>query len=67
VRDLRCGSAGKPGWSYRRIAGCTYLEWGRDGNWQPITNQLAGVALCEAAAELLGENYQEYPWQANQA
>jgi hypothetical protein len=54
-------------WSYRRIAGMSYLEWGRDGNWHPETNQLAGVALCEAAAELLGEDVQNYPWQANLA
>jgi hypothetical protein len=63
VRQLRCDD----GWSYRRLAGITYLEWGRDGTWYPETNQLAGVALCEAAAELLGEDFQQYPWQANQA
>lgn len=63
VRQLRCDE----GWSYRHIAGVTHLEWGPDANWQPITNQIAGVALCELAAQLLGENYQQYPWQANQA
>ena len=63
VRQLRVDE----GWSYRLIAGTLHLEWGSDANWQPITNQLAGVALCEAAAELLGEDVQAWPWQANQA
>jgi len=63
VRQLRCDD----NWSYRKLAGICYMEWGRDADWYPETNQLAGVALCEAAAELLGENFQQYPWQANQA
>lgn len=63
VRQLRVDE----GWSYRHIAGALYLEWGVDANWEPITNQLAGVALCEAASSLLGEDVHTYPWQANQA
>lgn len=67
IRKFRCGADGCDGWSYRAIAGTTHLEWGADANWEPWTNQLAGVALCEAAAELLGEDVESCPWQANQA
>jgi hypothetical protein len=63
VQQMRCSD----GWSYRTIAGLSYLEWGADGTWAPLNNQLAGMALCEAAAELLGEDVQSWPWQANQA
>jgi hypothetical protein len=63
IRQMRC----EDGWSYRSIAGLSYLEWGPDGMWTPLNNQLAGIALCEAAAEQLGEDVEAWPWQANQA
>lgn len=63
IQQLRCVG----GLSYRKLAGITHLEWGRDGNWYPETNQLAGLALGMAAAELLGENFQAIPWQEYQA
>jgi len=59
VRELRCDF----GWSYRVIAGATYLEWGGDAGWEPTTNQVAGVVLCLTAAELLGEDARRYPWE----
>ncbi len=30
--------------------------------WDPPSNQMMGIALCERAAQLLGENYREAPW-----
>ena len=66
IRHLRCIE----NCSYRALAGLCALEWGycgEDVGWYPLTNQLAGVALCEAAARLLNENMQAYPWQGNQA
>ena len=60
VRELRCDL----GWSYRVIAGTTYLEWGADADWEPTTNQVAGVVLCLTAGELLGEDARRYPWES---
>ena len=30
--------------------------------WSPPSNQLMGMALCEAAAKKLGEDYMKEPW-----
>jgi hypothetical protein len=60
VRELRCVQNK----SWRTVAGQACLEWGSDGMWEPITNQIAGIALCVAAAELLGEDVRAYPWEA---
>lgn len=30
--------------------------------WQPSSNQLAGMALCEVAAKRLGEDWEKDPW-----
>ena len=57
VRQLRLANH-----SWRSVAHLCYdrgWEWGR---WEPPSNQLAGMALCERAAELHGENYREEPW-----
>lgn len=46
--------------SWRAIAEVCYnLGWGK---WEPPSNQIMGMALCETAAQLLGENYEEAPW-----
>jgi len=53
--------------SWRGVAGITFLEWDNiepNDEWYPETNQLMGMALCEAAAALLQENSEAYPWQA---
>jgi hypothetical protein len=44
VRQLRCAENR----SYRVVACITSLEWGADANWEPLSNQLAGMALCRA-------------------
>lgn len=57
IRQLRLANH-----SWRLIARYCYnrgWEWAR---WEPPSNQLAGMALCERAAELHGENYREEPW-----
>jgi hypothetical protein len=63
IRAIRC----LENRSYRSLAGELWLEWGRDADWHPMTNQLAGVALCRAAAESLGEDFRRYPWDYVQA
>jgi len=46
--------------NWRAIAKyCYKLGWGK---WIPPSNQIMGYALCERAAQLLGENYEEEPW-----
>jgi hypothetical protein len=40
-----------------RLFGITRGAW-----WSPPSNELAGMSLCKRAAELLGENYREDPW-----
>jgi len=57
IRELRLQNH-----SWRSIARLCYnrgWEWAR---WAPPNNQLAGVALCERAAEMHGEHYREEPW-----
>ena len=54
VRHLRCELR----YTYRAIA--TASADIADGDWQG--NQLAGMAMCERAAEKLGEDSNEEPW-----
>ena len=56
IREIRSHN------SWRIVAGATYLEWGIDADWMPQNNQLAGMALCEIAANLLGEDHTKEPW-----
>jgi len=57
VRRLRLAN-----YSWRSIARtCCDREW-EWARWAPPNNQLAGMALCERAAEMHGENYREEPW-----
>jgi hypothetical protein len=39
--------------SWRLLAVATWSEWGADAEWNPPTNQLAGMALCEIASDVL--------------
>jgi hypothetical protein len=48
--------------SFRAIAQVTYLEWGDKAKWNPPYNQLAGMALCEISAGILGEDQTQDPW-----
>ena len=56
VRKLRVDE----GYSWRAVAEECYKIWG--GNWQPPSNQLMGMVLCEKAAEFFDENYMTTPW-----
>ncbi len=50
------------GHSWRSIAGLCHKRGWDWANWAPPSNQLAGMALCERAAELHEENYRKEPW-----
>jgi len=50
------------GHSWRSIAGLCHRRGWDWANWAPPSNQIAGMALCERAAELHGENYRKEPW-----
>jgi hypothetical protein len=54
VRQLRVDG----GYTWRAVAETCAIEWG--GDWG--SNQLAGVALCEAAAAYFGEDGMQPPW-----
>lgn len=56
VRELRCQQR----YSWRAVAQRCHEEW--QGSWEPPSNQLMGMALCEAAAEQLGEDASRRPW-----
>jgi hypothetical protein len=56
VRKLRV----EEGYSWRAVAQVCYdLGFGK---WQPPSNQIAGMALCERAAEIFNEDYMKEPW-----
>lgn len=50
--------------SWRYVASRAYEAWGgkSDLRWRPHYSQLAGIVLCERAAELLGEDKSAPPW-----
>jgi len=54
VRQLRVQEE----YSWRAVARAVGIAFG--GDWG--SNQLAGVVICKKAAELLGENFLEPPW-----
>jgi len=56
IREIRC----KDRHSWRAVAAECYDRW--DGSWEPRTNQLMGMALCEVAGDLLEEDIHELPW-----
>lgn len=56
VRDLRV----RQRLTWRGVARACGRRWG--GDWRPIENQLMGLALCQRAAELLGEDARTPPW-----
>jgi len=60
VRRLRVDE----GYSWRAVARRCYGNhrfrgWGR---WDPPSNQIMGMALCERAALMYGEDYEKEPW-----
>ncbi len=50
------------GHSWRSIAHLCYNRRWDWVSWAPPSNQIAGMTLCERAAQLHGENYREKPW-----
>ncbi len=58
VRRLRVGED----YSWRAVADRCHEEWDARDGWSPPSNQLMGMALCEAAALAHGEDYWEAPW-----
>gem|GEM_PF-60879 len=50
------------GYSWRTVAAECYEHWADDACWDPPSNQLAGMELCETAAELVGEHFLAPPW-----
>ena len=60
IRKIRIDDAG----SWRFVAGTCYDAWPelRGTWWNPPSNQLVGMALCEVAAEFYGEDYMKEPW-----
>ncbi|KKN58137.1 hypothetical protein LCGC14_0554770 [marine sediment metagenome] len=50
------------GHSWRSIAQLCYNRGWDWVSWAPPSNQIAGMVLCERAAELYGENYRREPW-----
>lgn len=64
VRRLRVDE----GYSWRAIAHACHDAWSSDlpeqvrEGWFPPSNQLMGMALCEAAARALGEESDQAPW-----
>lgn len=58
VRELRVDEQ----WSWRGVAEQTFKEWGADAEWRPASNQLAGMALCQVAAAVFGEDENQEPW-----
>ncbi|MDE2096386.1 MAG: hypothetical protein KGL39_04005 [Patescibacteria group bacterium] len=58
IRELRVTE----GYSWRALASQSADDWGDDATWEPKSNQLAGMALCEIAAASMGEDYMQEPW-----
>lgn len=58
VRHLRIDESA----SWRVVAAECHESWANDAAWEPATNVLAGMELCEAAAEYFGEQFLQAPW-----
>ena len=56
VRHLRVDL----GYSWRAVAATCHLEW--RGTWEPPSNQIMGMILCERAALVFGEDPNAPPW-----
>ena len=56
VRRLRVDE----GYSWRAVAETCHVEWA--GTWEPPSNQIMGMILCERAAALHGEDAEIAPW-----
>ena len=50
------------GCTWRAVARNAYNDGLCGANWEPSSNQLMGMALCERAAIFFDEHYMEEPW-----
>ncbi|MBA7668346.1 hypothetical protein ES703_76456 [subsurface metagenome] len=48
--------------TWRSVARAAYLEGWFHCRWEPPSNQVMGMAICERAATFFEENYREPPW-----
>lgn len=49
--------------TWRGVArACSGLQWPNLRGWQPPSNQIMGMVLCERAAAFFNENFREPPW-----
>lgn len=48
--------------TWRSVARAAFEDGFFLSNWDPLSNQLMGMALCERAAQMFKENYEEEPW-----
>jgi len=49
--------------TWRSVARACYLEkWPNLCGWEPLSNQLMGMALCEKASSFFRESYRDPPW-----
>lgn len=46
--------------TWRRVASECHAEF--NGDWDPPNDQAIGMELCQRAAELFGERWDEEPW-----
>jgi len=58
IRDLRVNK----GYTWRAIAAECYERGMFGADWDPPSNQIIGIVLCEVAAEKFGEDYLKEPW-----
>ena len=58
IKMLRC----EYGYSWRMVASASYKYFSEKADWAPESNQLAGMALCEIAAESFNEDYMPETW-----
>ena len=58
IRDLRVNK----GYTWRQIAAECHEKGMFGGDWDPPSNQIIGLTLCEVAAEKFGEDYLKEPW-----
>ena len=48
--------------TWRSVSRAAYEEGFFLSDWDPPSNQLMGMALCNKAAQVFDENYREEPW-----
>jgi hypothetical protein len=56
VRRLRVDES----YSWRAVAHACHEAW--QGGWEPPSNQIMGISICESAARHFGEDAWEAPW-----